>query len=123
MLPNGNLSKLLQINPRNGFLEVIDDTVTPSDIDAELSSFVLFDEERFKKEMAKLGIETKIEEDGWRRHVIFDEGSITGGFTADLIEPYTSMCHDNYDFDVNTLYLKKGNINSIGQKIPLEFEE
>jgi hypothetical protein len=71
--------------------------------------------------MAKLGIPIKIEEDGWRKHVIFDEGSPTGGFTADLIEPYTSMCHDTYDFDTNILYLKKDNLNSIGQKIPLEF--
>lgn len=72
--------------------------------------------------MSKLGITITIEEDGWRKHIIFDEHAVTGGFTADLIETYTSMCHDTYDFDVNTLYLKKDNLNSIGQKIPLEFE-
>lgn len=33
------------------------------------------------------------------------------------------MCHDTYDFDVNTMYLKKDHLNSIGQKIPLEFIE
>jgi hypothetical protein len=46
----------------------------------------------------------------------------TGGFTADLIEKYTTMCHDTYDFDVNTMYLKKNHMGSIGLKIPLEFE-
>ena len=35
--------------------------------------------------MKKLGIKTKIEEDGWRKHIIFDDGIKTGGFTADLI--------------------------------------
>jgi len=69
--------------------------------------------------MKKLNISAKVEEDGWRKHVIFDEGVASGGFTADLIEPYTSMCHDTYDFDVNILYIKKDHLNSIGQKIPL----
>lgn len=71
--------------------------------------------------MAKLGIVTVIEQDGWRKHVIFDFGAPTGGFTADLIQPYTSMCHDSYDFDVNTMYIKKDHLNAIGQKIPLEY--
>jgi len=69
--------------------------------------------------MKKLGINILIEEDGWRKHIIFDDKTESGGFTADLIEPYTSMCHDTYDFDVNTLYITKDNINAIGMKIPL----
>lgn len=71
--------------------------------------------------MKKIGISVIIEEDGWRKHVIFDKDAQTGGFTADLIEPYTSMCHDTYDFDVNILYIKKDYLNAIGQKIPLEY--
>ena len=71
--------------------------------------------------MGNFGIHVKIEEDGWRKHVIFDEGVASGGFTADLIEPYTSICHDSYDFDVNTMYIKKDHLNSIGMKIPLEY--
>jgi len=72
--------------------------------------------------MRKLGISVYIEEDGWRKHIIFDEKSESGAFTADLIEPYTSMTHYTYDFDVNILYIKKGNLNSIGMKIPLEYK-
>jgi len=69
--------------------------------------------------MKKLNISAQVEEDGWRKHIVFDEGVASGGFTASLIEPYTSMCHDTYNFDVNTLYIKKDHLNSIGQKIPL----
>lgn len=49
VLPQGNLSNLLQPNPRNNFIEVVDDSVTPSDIDAELSNFTLLDKEKFIK--------------------------------------------------------------------------
>lgn len=35
--------------------------------------------------MKNLGITIKIEEDGWRKHIIFDEKSPFGGFTVDLI--------------------------------------
>jgi hypothetical protein len=35
--------------------------------------------------MSKLGISVLVEEDGWRKHVIFDLNALTGGFTADLI--------------------------------------
>jgi hypothetical protein len=35
--------------------------------------------------MKKLNILVKIEEDGWRKHIIFDDGVASGGFTADLI--------------------------------------
>lgn len=72
--------------------------------------------------MKKLGISTKIEEDGWRKHIIFDNKTESGGFTADLIEPYTSLTHYTYDFDVNVMYVKKDHLNSIGMKIPLVYE-
>jgi hypothetical protein len=35
--------------------------------------------------MKKLGIYIKIENDGWRKHILFDDGCPTGGYTADLI--------------------------------------
>lgn len=112
---------LLQNNPRNQFLEVVDDTVTPSDIDAEMSPDTPFIEGLFLKEMKKLGISVRIEEDGWRKHIMFDYKSPSGGFTADLIQPFTSMTHYTYDFDVNVMYLKKNRLSSIGMKIPLVY--
>jgi hypothetical protein len=42
-LPNGSLNNLLSLNPRNKYLEVTDEKITPSDIDAELSHSMLFD--------------------------------------------------------------------------------
>jgi hypothetical protein len=35
--------------------------------------------------MKKLGINVQIEDDGWRKHIIFDDKTESGGFTADLI--------------------------------------
>jgi len=36
--------------------------------------------------MKKLGIVVDIDDtDGWRKHIIFDDKTETGGFTADLI--------------------------------------
>jgi|JI61114C2RNA_FD_contig_21_4871538_length_378_multi_1_in_0_out_0_1 hypothetical protein len=32
------------------------------------------------------------------------------------------MTHYTYDFDVNVMYLKKDQLNSIGMKIPLVYE-
>lgn len=119
-LPVGDLTKLLTVNPRNGFEEVTNDTITPSDIDCQLSNKVLFDEDKFEKEMKKLGITVDIDgRDGWRLHLIFDRGAPTGAFTADLIMPYTTVCQDSCDFDVNLLFVKKDNLNALGQKIPL----
>ena len=73
--------------------------------------------------MKKLGINIQIEDDGWRKHIIFDDKTESGGFTADLIQPYTALTHYTYDFDVNVMYLKKDHINSIGMKVPLEYED
>ena len=39
-----------------------------------------------------------------------------------MIEPYTSITHYTYDFDVNVMYIKRNHTNSIGMKIPLEYE-
>lgn len=69
--------------------------------------------------MKKLGIPVVIEEGGWRKHLLFDDNSTSGGFTADLIEPYTSVTHYTYDFDVNVMFIQRNIINSIGMKIPL----
>ena len=102
---------------------MLDDKVTPNDIDAELPETIDFDANRFRKEMKKLGIAMDIKEDGWRKHVSFDELSESGGFTADLIEPYTCLTHYTYDFDVNVMYVRKDNINAIGMKIPLVYED
>jgi len=77
--------------------------------------------QKFQKEMKKLGISALVEQDGWRKHIIFDDRTESGGFTADLIEPYTSMTHSDYDFDVNIFYIKKDHLNSIGRKIPLVY--
>lgn len=33
------------------------------------------------------------------------------------------MTHFTYDFDVNTMYIKKNNLNAIGMKIPLVYED
>jgi hypothetical protein len=96
--------------------------ITPSDIDAELSKDILFNREMFENEMNKLRIRTKITDDGWRFHVVFDLGGPTGGFTADLIQPYCYISHDAYDFDVNVLYIKKDHLKQIGMKIPLKLE-
>jgi len=49
ILPSTNRRNLLQSNPRNTFIEVVDESVTPSDIDAELSDFTLLDKEKFIK--------------------------------------------------------------------------
>ena len=51
---------LLQSNPRNYFLEVFDDSITPSDIDAEMSYSRPFKPEAFIKELKRLGITCKI---------------------------------------------------------------
>lgn len=51
--------------------------------------------------------------------MIFDEKSPTGGFTADLIESYCYISHDQVDFDVNNFYVKKGYLNALGLKVPL----
>jgi len=64
---------MLKKNKRNQFLEVEDEKVTPSDIDVEMSSSHVFDEIKFAKEMKKLGIEIKIEDGGWRKHILFDD--------------------------------------------------
>lgn len=74
--------------------------------------------------MKKLGISVKIDDsDGWRKHIIFDDKTDTGGFTADLIQPYTAMTQYTFDFDVNVMYIKKDHINSIGMKLPLEYRD
>eukprot|EP00919_Chromeraceae_sp_WS-2016_P026211 GHVR01062063.1.p1 GENE.GHVR01062063.1~~GHVR01062063.1.p1 ORF type:complete len:108 (-),score=6.71 GHVR01062063.1:638-961(-) len=72
--------------------------------------------------MKKLGINIKCEEEGWRKHILCDQDSPTGGFTIDLLEPFTYLCYDTCDFDVNLFALKKNYLNSIGVKIPLDFE-
>jgi hypothetical protein len=96
--------------------------ISPTDIDAELSKDVFFNREMFENEMNKLRIRVKITDDGWRFHVVFDLGGPTGGFTADLIQPYCYISHDAYDFDVNVLYIKKDHLRQIGMKIPLILE-
>lgn len=73
--------------------------------------------------MNKLGIAISIfSDDGWRFHVVFDMGAPTGGFTADLIQPYCTISHDSFDFDVNIFYIKKDHLKQVGMKIPLELE-
>lgn len=69
--------------------------------------------------MKQLGIGVKIQEDGWRRHILFDEKEKTGGFTVDLIEPYCYISHDQVDFDVNAFYVKKDHLGGLGLKIPM----
>jgi hypothetical protein len=49
VLPITNLRGLLKKNPRNNYIEVDDEKVTPSDIDAELSDSKLFEKDRFIK--------------------------------------------------------------------------
>jgi hypothetical protein len=44
-----------------------------------------FDCNFFENEMKSLGIKVEIKEDGWRRHITFDNQRSTGGFTVDLI--------------------------------------
>jgi hypothetical protein len=117
--PGTDLKNLLQPNARNRFLEVADEMITPSDIDVELPNDRIFNPEQFTMEMSKLGISVAIEDDGWRKHLMFDYGRETGGFTADLIQPYCYICHDNYDFDVNVFYIEKDHLNQIGMKMPI----
>ena len=57
--------------------------------------------------------------DFWRVHVVFDKVAKTGGFTADLIQPFCHISLDTCDFDVNLFYLKKDWKSAIGLKIPL----
>ena len=72
--------------------------------------------------MNKLNIRAEIVDDGWRFHVVFDKGGPTGGFTADLIQPYCWISHDSFDFDVNVFFVKKDHLKQIGMKVPLELE-
>ena len=72
--------------------------------------------------MNKLNIRAEITDDGWRFHIVFDKGAPTGGFTADVIQPYCAISHDSFDFDVNVFYLKKNHLKQVGMKIPLELE-
>ena len=51
--------------------------------------------------------------------MLLDDNSSSGGFTVDLIEPFTSITHYTYDFDVNVMYIQRSRLNSIGMKIPL----
>jgi hypothetical protein len=62
VLPKTELERknLLQKNPRNRFLEVVDDTVTPSDIDIEIAPDTPFKLNLFLKEMKKLGISASV---------------------------------------------------------------
>lgn len=121
--PTLNLANLLELNPRNGFYEVPDMAkITPSDIDVELSKEVLFNRDVFIQWMHKLKIDVEIADDGWRFHLVFDRGAPTGGFTADLIQPYCTISHDSFDFDVNIFYIKKDHLKQLGMKIPLDLE-
>lgn len=78
---------------------------------------MVFNPESFTQGMKKLNITVEIEDDGWRKHLLFDKE--TGGFTADLIQPYCYICHDSYDFDVNVFYIKKDHLSQIGMKIEM----
>ena len=57
--------------------------------------------------------------DFWRIHIVFDKDSKTGGFTADLIQPFCQISLDVFDFDVNLFCLKKDWKNAMGLKIDL----
>ena len=71
--------------------------------------------------MKRIGIKTLkiVETEGWRKHVTFNANEPSGGFTADLIEPFCHISYDQCDFDVNLFYIQKDCLNSLGLKIPL----
>lgn len=73
--------------------------------------------------MKYLGIKIKIEEDGWRKHIIFDEKSPSGGFTVDLIEAYSYISYDQVDYDVNAFYIEKDHLGALGLKIPMKLRQ
>ena len=60
-LPPGDLSKIMSKNPMNNYIQVTDDRITPSDIDAELPMKEFwFNSNYFQNEMKSLGIKVTI---------------------------------------------------------------
>ncbi|CAF3103275.1 unnamed protein product [Rotaria sp. Silwood2] len=99
---------------------IINNAVTPADLDCHLSAFKYFDIDKFLDAMHKYQIECEVIREQWRYILLFDEHAKTGPFMMDLIEPHVALTHDRIDFDVNNLSLEKDYTKELGMRVDIE---
>lgn len=83
----------LQVNPVNGKEDILDERVSPKDLDVTLPIFSskkkhykVFVPDEFIRIMKSYSIDTEVDEsEGWRYYCIFDRNRPSGAFTADII--------------------------------------
>ncbi|CAF3205098.1 unnamed protein product [Rotaria socialis] len=101
-------------------LPILNNAVTPADLDCHLSAFKYFDIDKFLDAMHKYQIECEVTREQWRYILLFDEHAKTGPFMMDLIEPHVALTHDRVDFDVNNLSLEKDYTKELGMRVDIE---
>jgi hypothetical protein len=101
---------------------ILNDDIVPKDLDVVLPFSVdkLFILSDFLEKIKSFGIECEAEmSEIYRYSVLFDKNRPDGAFSADIIQPFCSICHDMMDMDVNNLYVKKDLTKEIGMLINL----
>jgi hypothetical protein len=101
-----------------GFIKYdIKEGVLPKDIDAELSSDMFFDVQRFISTVRAAGVTVDFHEHVAQRHVFTFECA-RGPFSMDCVEFHFAALHSMADFDVNMLTLMSPCEGTIGLKVP-----
>lgn len=91
----------------------------PQDLDCHLPYHRMFDVDLLLDKLHYLGIHATAVKDGWRYCLLCDEGTLTGPFTCDLIEPHVVLTQDHIDFDVNNLGVSKGGVAQIDMRVDI----
>jgi hypothetical protein len=107
-------------NANNQNIPRMIEEIVPADLDCHLPSHASFDIEKFQDALFKHGIICKVEREEWRYVILIDEGTRTGPFTMDLIEPHVALAHDRIDFDVSNLVLERNYTRDLGMRIDIQ---
>ncbi|CAF1380237.1 unnamed protein product, partial [Adineta ricciae] len=89
------------------------------DLDCHLPQTKVFDVESFLDALHGYGINARSFRQDWRYIIVVDDGTKTGPFTMDLIEPHIALTHDRIDFDVSNLSLERGYTKDLGMRVDI----
>ncbi|CAF1495767.1 unnamed protein product [Adineta ricciae] len=102
-----------------GEIPILHKDLVPSDLDCHLPQTKVFDVESFLDALHGYGINARSFRQDWRYIIVVDDGTKTGPFTMDLIEPHIALTHDRIDFDVSNLSLERGYTKDLGMRVDI----
>lgn len=115
---NSNPQTWVSINQTKKIPELTPD-LGPADLDCHLPLNKYFDIEHFLDEMHKYEFVVQVFRLHWRYILLFDQEAPTGPFIMNLIEPHVALTHDRTDFNINNLYVERGETEKLGQRVDL----